>query len=46
MTISEIWRYVSASVSGCWGFCEWAKMAHNHFNDSNDDVDVKQSKKQ
>ena len=26
-TISEICRYVSASVAGCWGFCEWAKMA-------------------
>ena len=31
VTISEIWRYVSASVTGCWGFCEWAKMAHCHF---------------
>ena len=31
VTISEIWRYVSASVTGCWGFCEWTKMAHYHF---------------
>ena len=31
VTISEIWRYVSASVTGCWGFCEWAKMGHCHF---------------
>ena len=36
VTISEIWRYVSASVTGCWGFCEWVKMAHCHFKfDSN-----------
>ena len=34
VTISEIWRYVSASVTGCCGFCEWAKMAHCHVNTS------------
>ena len=32
VTISEIWRHVSASVTGCWGFCECAKMVHCHFN--------------
>ena len=32
VTISEICMYVSASVAGCWGFCDWAKMGYNHFN--------------
>ena len=32
VTTSEIWRYVSASVVGCWGFCEWTRMAHCQFN--------------
>ena len=36
VTLSDIWRYVSASVTGCWGFCEWAKMAHCHFNNGNE----------
>ena len=31
VNISEIWRHVSASLTGCWGFCEWVKMAHWHF---------------
>ena len=26
VTLSEIRRYVSTSVTGCCGFCEWAKM--------------------
>ena len=32
VTVSEIWRYVQGSVTGCWGFCAWAKMAHCHLS--------------
>ena len=30
--MSEIWRYVSANATGCWGVYEWAKMVHCHLN--------------